>query len=138
MLSKQSREETSANLDTLQQGLELIRKPLAHVQQNGYVWGVAFSPDGRYLVTAGQDKKATVYDITGKKVKEIDQGAEVWAVSFSKKGKYLGIQTDDWAADTTLAPGMSSGAIRRRDSGSLALRSVPTAFRWQLLNSMVT
>jgi WD40 repeat protein len=92
------REETSANLDTLQQGLELIRKPSAHVQQNGYVWGVAFSPDGRYLVTAGQDKKATVYDITGKKVKEIDQGAEVWAVSFSKKGKYLGIQTDDWAA----------------------------------------
>jgi len=93
-LESVKREGTSASLHTLQQALELVRKPMAHVQREGDVWGVAFSPDGKYLVTAGQDKKATVYDLTGNKVKELDQGAEVSAVAFSRNGKYMSVETD--------------------------------------------
>lgn len=94
-LESVKRESTSASLHTLQQALELVRKPLAHIQREGDVWGVAFSPDGNYLVTAGQDKKATVYDMTGKKVKELDQGAEVWSVAFSRNGKFMALGTDN-------------------------------------------
>jgi WD40 repeat protein len=94
-LESVKRESTSASVHTLQFGLELIRKPVVHILQQGDVWAMAFSPDGRFLVTAGQDRKATVYDMTGNKVKELDQGVEVWAVAFSKNGAYMVTATDN-------------------------------------------
>ena len=83
------REPTSASLHTLQAGVGLLRKRIAHMEQKGYVWGVAFSPDGRYLATVGDDKRATVYDLSGNKIRELDPGDEAWGLAFSKDGKYL-------------------------------------------------
>jgi WD40 repeat protein/energy-coupling factor transporter ATP-binding protein EcfA2 len=84
-----NRELSSASLHTLQLEVRLLRKRLVHLEQKGYIWGVAFSPDGRYLATASEDKNAAVYDSTGNKVHELAHDGAVWAVTFSRDGKYM-------------------------------------------------
>jgi WD40 repeat protein len=84
-----NREPTSASVHTLQTGVSLLRKRVPHLEQKGRVWGVAFSPDGRYLATTGPDQQATVYDSSGNRVRELGHTAEVWALAFNRDGKYM-------------------------------------------------
>lgn len=57
----------------------------------GYVYGVAFSPDGNTLVSVGADKRIQLYDgKTGEPTKQIGEGehkGSIFAVSWAKDSK---------------------------------------------------
>jgi WD40 repeat protein len=57
----------------------------------GFLRGFAVSPDGRYVVTAGDDHDMRVYDIVDRKeLKVIDRGmVEVWSLAFTPDGRTL-------------------------------------------------
>ncbi len=50
----------------------------------------AFAPDGKYLVTVGEDGKAIVWEtVTGNEVMILEHGGRVTTAAFSPNGKYL-------------------------------------------------
>jgi WD40 repeat protein len=83
------REATPASLQLLQLGTRLLRKPSAHFQPKGSLWGMAFSHDGRYLATASEEKITGVYDQHGNLVRELNGEGALWSVDFSPNGDYL-------------------------------------------------
>ena len=64
------------------------------------VWGVAFSPDGKYLGTGSKDKTARLWDLaTGKTIRVFTGHTDaVQGVAFSPDGKYLLTASDDTTA----------------------------------------
>lgn len=60
-------------------------------RHKGYVYGVAFSPDGEYLVSVGADKRIQLYDgKTGEPTKDIGEGVHtgsIFGVSWSPDSK---------------------------------------------------
>jgi WD40 repeat protein len=78
------------------------------------VLGVDFSPDGKYLIAAGEGRDINVWDTeTWEMVKDIDLPEEgVMSVAFSPDGKYIAagcgdykiylISTDNWEVEKTL------------------------------------
>jgi eukaryotic-like serine/threonine-protein kinase len=74
-----------ANLTTWASLVSLMRAALDHRKQ---VTGVAFSPDGRFLVTASQDGYARLWDVaTGSLVgRPLACEGKVWCVAFSPDG----------------------------------------------------
>jgi WD40 repeat protein len=58
--------------------------------RQGAVWDVEFSPDGKLLVTAGEDGTALLWDNSGNQLAVLKghQGI-VWNAQFSRDGKLL-------------------------------------------------
>ena len=59
-------------------------------EQTGGVWSAAFSPDETHIVTAGQDSRAIVYDLSGKTPPKKFHGHDkspVYAARYTRDGK---------------------------------------------------
>jgi WD40 repeat protein len=56
---------------------------------NVTILGIAFTPDGRYFATSGQDYTVRLWDLSGKQVTEFEHGSFVWDISFSNDGHTL-------------------------------------------------
>jgi WD40 repeat protein len=75
-----------ANLDGWRHVLIVPHAPLPH---GDWVWDVAFSPDGRTVLTGSKDRTARLWDaVTGQPVGEpLHHEFPVWAVAFSPDGR---------------------------------------------------
>ena len=85
------------------------------VQHKDKVYGVAFSPDSKYLATASADKTACIWEVeTGDEVQCVSHKSPVNAVAFSPDGDYLATASDDGTArlwDATSGEEASSSPI---------------------------
>jgi WD40 repeat protein/transcriptional regulator with XRE-family HTH domain len=78
--------------DAVLAGLTTLESPpLAFKGHTGDVWGVDFSPDGKYLVTGSSDRTARLWDVATGETIRIFSGhtGEIDGVEFSPDGKYL-------------------------------------------------
>ena len=85
----QGREKDS--LDDVVLLYEFSESKDAHAH-TGEVWTAAFSGDGRYLVTGGQDKKAKIWDMAGRSwVRDFDIDYELVTSTFSPDGSKVAV-----------------------------------------------
>jgi RNA polymerase sigma factor (sigma-70 family) len=81
-----------------------------------WVYALAYSPDGRTLVTASDDRNVRLWDPqTGQKIRAFaGGGGEVYAAAFSSDGKRLAVSSSD-KFDEKLIGSAQTGTIRLWD-----------------------
>src|SRR5688572_1551169 len=77
--------------DAVLAGLTTLESPpRVFTGHSSDVWGVDFSPDGKYLVTGSSDRTARLWDVaTGETIRVFSGHTEIDGVDFSPDGKYL-------------------------------------------------
>jgi WD40 repeat protein len=74
-------------------------KELAHVTHDDVVESIAFSPDGKYVVSGSNDGTARVWEATsGKEITRMTHDSYVNSVAFSPDGKYVVSSSGDGTA----------------------------------------
>lgn len=82
-----------------------VSKALTQGGHVGEVWGVAASPDGRWIATASHDQTVKIWNAQTKALVHTlsGHGALCWSVAFSADSKYLAMGAGDvivWEAET--------------------------------------
>ena len=65
-------------------------RPITRMTHDDPVYSVAFSPDGKYVVSGSDDNTARVWEAsTGKEIARMTHDDYVYSVAFSPDGKYV-------------------------------------------------
>jgi WD40 repeat protein len=84
----------------------VLAYPIAELKHQGFVESVAFSPDGKKIVSGSQDNTARVWEsATGKEIAKIIHDGSVRTVAYSPDGRYVVSGSEDntvrvWEAAT--------------------------------------
>jgi len=90
----------------VRRGLGLLPFEIARMKHEDQVVAVAFSPDGKYVVSGSGDGTARVWEAqTGREISRMTHEADVTALAFSPDGKYVASGSRDgtarvWEAQT--------------------------------------
>ncbi|MEQ8466544.1 WD40 domain-containing protein [Coleofasciculus sp. E1-EBD-02] len=80
----------------LQSILENIRERNQLQGHRGWVMSASFSPDGKYIATAGEDGIAKLWSSSGQLIKELTGHQDkIWSVRFSPNGQYIATVSTD-------------------------------------------
>ncbi len=113
-------------IQAVRQGMELLRQRLAALRHEGFVWAVAFSPDGRLLATGSNDHTAGIWDVTsGQRLAVLRHEDSVEAVAFSPDGRLLATRTNDHTAGIWDVTSGQRLAVLRHEYGVEAVAFSP-------------
>ncbi|HVN52880.1 MAG TPA: BTAD domain-containing putative transcriptional regulator [Anaerolineaceae bacterium] len=85
--------------EILADSLSFYPQTVATLHQEDRISTVAFSPDGKRVVSGGWDRSARVWDVqSGQEVSRLDHGGPVSAVAFSPDGKWVASASQDGTA----------------------------------------
>jgi len=80
----------------LRRSLSVLPRLAIQVKHDGEVTSMAFSPDGRWLVTGSDDHTARVWDlITGRETSLLQHDGEIWSVDVSPDGQRVATGSND-------------------------------------------
>lgn len=83
----------------LREGLNLLPRPVTHMNHDNKINSVAFSPDGDYVATGSSDNAAILWNAhTGEEVERVNHGDIVNTVAFSSNGRYIATASWDHVA----------------------------------------
>jgi len=101
----------------LRYGLALLPRPMARMQHGGWVYSVAFSPDGNWLAGGSKDGTARIWEVATGQSYIIQHEGPVVAVVFSPNGRWLATGSSDgtasvWSGRWKVASMWHKGPVR--------------------------
>jgi WD40 repeat protein/tetratricopeptide (TPR) repeat protein len=84
-----------------------LSKQFSFKDHSDVVNNISFSPDGKLIASASQDKTVKLWNLEGKVIKNLPHNAPVWTVKFSPDGQLIATASEDqtvqlWTRDGKL------------------------------------